>query len=382
MHHDERRRRSRAQTSASSGSRRPLTSLTIRAPACDRGARDRRLVGVDRDERAELAGEALDQRHDPRDLLLRLDRRRARRGRLAADVEDVRPVGQQLLARARPARRAPGAAPPSLKESGDALTIPISNGRGAELAAPSRTRAAAAAGALNGRAPGRVPAGMPLGGRLGRERFELGSEAALVPAELAREHLARRAVRRRRRRAELARGEQPEAGAAQQHVADAARLLVARRERDLGEQVGAVRDDRLRQLSALAGDLEHLERGVPVARGERLVGVVGDALQARQLLGEIAWPSGISCVRQAASRASRRTSRSTVIFAIRRQVVSLPPVIVIMPEEVSYSSALREMSTDFFGSPVEISGRTPAKAPVSPSGPKSEPKKLLTASSR
>ena len=29
-------------------------------------------------------------------------------------------------------------------------------------------------------------------------------------------------------------------------------------------------------------------------------------------------------------------------------------------EDVSYSSALREMSTDFFGSPVEISGRTPA----------------------
>jgi hypothetical protein len=31
---------------------------------------------------------------------------------------------------------------------------------------------------------------------------------------------------------------------------------------------------------------------------------------------------------------------------MRRQVVSLPPVIVIRPLEVSYSSALREMSTD------------------------------------
>jgi hypothetical protein len=39
-------------------------------------------------------------------------------------------------------------------------------------------------------------------------------------------------------------------------------------------------------------------------------------------------------------------------------------VIVIIPLEVSYSSALREMSTDFFGSPVEISGRTPAYAPA------------------
>ena len=71
-------------------------------------------------------------------------------------------------------------------------------------------------------------------------------------------------------------------------------------------------------------------------------------------------PSGISPVRQGASRPSRSTRRSTVDFAIRRQVVSLPPVIVTMPLEVSYSSALREMSTDFFGSPVEISGRTPA----------------------
>ena len=36
-------------------------------------------------------------------------------------------------------------------------------------------------------------------------------------------------------------------------------------------------------------------------------------------------------MRQGASRASRSTSRSTVIFAIRRHVVSLPPVIVIIP---------------------------------------------------
>ena len=71
-------------------------------------------------------------------------------------------------------------------------------------------------------------------------------------------------------------------------------------------------------------------------------------------------PSGISVVRQGASRPSRSTIRSTVRWAMCRQVVSLPPVIVIIPELVSYSSALREMSTDFFGSPVEISGRTPA----------------------
>ena len=45
---------------------------------------------------------------------------------------------------------------------------------------------------------------------------------------------------------------------------------------------------------------------------------------------------------------------------MRRQVVSLPPVIVIRPLDVSYSSALREMSTDRRASPEEISGLTPA----------------------
>ena len=67
---------------------------------------------------------------------------------------------------------------------------------------------------------------------------------------------------------------------------------------------------------------------------------------------------------------------------MRRHVVSLPPVIVIIPEEVSYSSALREMSTDFFGSPVEISGRTPANAPVIWAALSEAPKKSLVAESR
>ena len=45
---------------------------------------------------------------------------------------------------------------------------------------------------------------------------------------------------------------------------------------------------------------------------------------------------------------------------MRRQVVSFPPVIVINPLEVSYSSAFREMSTDLRESRLEINGRTPA----------------------
>ena len=85
-----------------------------------------------------------------------------------------------------------------------------------------------------------------------------------------------------------------------------------------------------------------------------------DSLNVRQALRILGMPSRISCVRQGASRPSRSTTRSTASFAIRRQVVSFPPVMVMSPELVSYSSALREMSTDLRGSPLEISGRTPA----------------------
>ena len=51
--------------------------------------------------------------------------------------------------------------------------------------------------------------------------------------------------------------------------------------------------------------------------------------------GSAVIPSGISCVRQGASMPSRSTTRSTASFAIRRQVVSFPPVIVTRPELVS-----------------------------------------------
>ena len=88
-------------------------------------------------------------------------------------------------------------------------------------------------------------------------------------------------------------------------------------------------------------------------------------------------------MRQGASRASRSTIRSTVIFAIRRHVVSLPPVIVIIPLEVSYSSALREMSTEDFESVLEISGRTPGEGAGDVGRARAwSPKNSLTASSR
>ena len=115
-----------------------------------------------------------------------------------------------------------------------------------------------------------------------------------------------------------------------------------------------------RQLRVLPGEVEDGAGGVAVAEGELGERLLPHPLRRLQVLGRASIPSGISAVWQGASRPSRSTRRSTVCFAIRRQVVSLPPVIVSIPEEVSYSSALREMSTDLRGSPVEISGRTPA----------------------
>ena len=159
--------------------------------------------------------------------------------------------------------------------------------------------------------------------------------------------------------AQLARGQQAQPGAAQEHVPDRAGLLVAGRERRLGQQVGQAGDDRLGQLAGPAASPARARRRSRSAR-RAAVGVLGHALHPgqrgrvdgraqRDLLGAAgAW------------RPSRSTSRSTASLAIRRQVVSLPPVIVIRPLEVSYSSALREMSTDLRLSPLEISGRTPA----------------------
>ncbi len=77
-----------------------------------------------------------------------------------------------------------------------------------------------------------------------------------------------------------------------------------------------------------------------VAEGELLAVAVGQ-VGLGQALGRIevpspaAIPSGMSAVRQGATRPSRSTIRSTTSFAIRRQVVSLPPVIVSIPDEVS-----------------------------------------------
>ena len=95
----------------------------------DRRRGDRGLVRVDRHDRAELADEPLDQRHDARDLLSARDRRAARDRRLAADVDEVR-AGLRS-ARGRESTRASRStySPASENESGEALTIPMSHGR-------------------------------------------------------------------------------------------------------------------------------------------------------------------------------------------------------------------------------------------------------------
>ena len=128
----------------------------------------------------------------------------------------------------------------------------------------------------------------PLGGGLLGKAVELERQTLPAPAQLAREDVAD-ALRRPALHGwlgvgQLACGEQAEARASQQHVADAAGLLLACRLGDLGEQVGQAGDDRLRQLAAVGGEREHVVGGVAVAGGERRIGLGGHALHARQLL--------------------------------------------------------------------------------------------------
>ena len=125
----------------------------------------------------------------------------------------------------------------------------------------------------------------------------------------------------------------PEARAAQEHVADASRPARGGRRRR-PRRAGRAGPSTIGWASSprSAATREHVVRGVAVAAGERRVGLLGDALDPRQLAPDR--PRGRAGSRAcgtARRRASRSTRRSTVILAIRRQVVSLPPVIVIMP---------------------------------------------------
>ena len=95
----------------------------------DRGARHRRLVGVDRDERAELAGDRSISGTTRSISSSALDRRTVGDARLAADVDHVGAVREQRSRQRDAVRRASRARPPSENESGVALTIPISHGR-------------------------------------------------------------------------------------------------------------------------------------------------------------------------------------------------------------------------------------------------------------
>ena len=74
-------------------------SLTMDGAGRQRGGRDIRLVGVDRDRNPQPSGERFDDRHDARALHVRGDRLRAGPRRLAADVDDVRAVALELQRR-------------------------------------------------------------------------------------------------------------------------------------------------------------------------------------------------------------------------------------------------------------------------------------------
>ncbi len=85
------------------------------------------------------------------------------------------------------------------------------------------------------------------------EQLNFAQRPLAVPAKLGR-HRARHARRRATiGRAQFPRRQQPEPRTAQQDVADGARLLVARRERSFGEQVGKAGNDLLSELATARG---------------------------------------------------------------------------------------------------------------------------------
>ena len=130
--------------------------------------------------------------------------------------------------------------------------------------------------------------------------------------------------------------EQAQPRSPQQHIRNRARLLAARREGRLGHEVRAGRESRgapargswppVRARRARRG------RSAPASASREASSTPSTSGSSA---GAIGIPSGISRVRQGASRPSRSTIRSTAILAIRRQVVSLPPVMVTSPELVS-----------------------------------------------
>ena len=121
----------RAATSgAMAGSRcRPQTSLTIVAPCIERPGGDFRLDGVDRHRKAELDGR---RQHvfEPRLFLGRRHRLHAAIGprRFRADVEDVGALRRHFLGMGDGSAGSRNR-PPSEKESGVTLRMPMTSGR-------------------------------------------------------------------------------------------------------------------------------------------------------------------------------------------------------------------------------------------------------------
>ena len=257
-----------AQTSASSGSRSPLTSLTITAPAAT-AARATAGLYVSTDTRAPSSrGDPFDERHHALDLLPR-----RHGGRLV--TPDSPPMSMMSApASSRSAARRTRVSsvrvePSSLKESGVALTMPMSHGRVPSCRTSSRARRRrTGAGSFSTGEPSN-PAGTAasVSSRRGR-----GSSR---PAAAARVGLRLRCglgVRRQGRAAlALLAGARP-ARALDARAVRAAGLLVAR----------LLRRRRLRLAARGLLEVAH-HRGRPVGRGRDLRLGVGGAVARRRL---------------------------------------------------------------------------------------------------
>ena len=280
----------------------------------------------------------------------------------SAPARSARPVGAAVSPSALPgARRAPG------RPERPAPAAPA--GRPSSWLGPARPQPAPRAASaqhppaelphLVHRASAYAPRPIPSAAASSRKRSTSLRSGSSQPSSAP---IARPRAAAPRRPARRARGRR----AAPAGCAAAARrprlgLLMARGERRLGEQVGQPGDDRLGQLPVAARRVRarSRRRGRSDRRGpgRRPPGCPGPGAARRRRWAGRAGSRG--CGTGPGDRRARPTGRPPAWPSAARWS-ACRPVIVISPLEVSYSSALREMSTDLRVSPVEISGRTPA----------------------
>ena len=317
---------------------------------------------VSTETRSPSSRQPLDQRHDAGDLLLDAATGRAVGAPgLAADVDDR---GALTPPARGPARRAStsGSGPPSENESGVALTIPMSRGalkRPPRATAPAQRQRSCAPRTA---AAGRLARHEPLDARPARaRRLARGGEAGIVPAELAGHRRGPRArllgVRSRQRRGR--RAVQAGCGAAGRRPSSAPARPGG--EGASATEVGQLGADALGQSRRRCRQAQHVaprRARSGAARCARLsASTPGTSGSRRGRSGMAEWDL---------VGAAGRLAALALDDPVDSQLGHPPPGGELAAGDRYEAGARSRIARpcarcprDFFGSPVEISGRTP-----------------------